>query len=553
MAYPEPTEVAPWYLRNITQALALDSATGNVYLRTDAQIGTLTIAGNVNIPGNVNANVYQMGNIPLSGNTLPVNVVGNVTVLQGTNPWVVTGNTNVAVTSGNVGITGNIAGITALPPITGNVSITGNANVAGNVGILGNVNVTQGTSPWVVSGNVGLSGTANVVNVGQNLDAFGRLRVSNPFTLFESTLTGSRRYDFSTALTGNSSVTFNYDSNVRELNVGAASADSAIRESMWTFSYQAGKSLLVMCSFVMAPAQTGLTQRLGYFTTNNGVYFEQANATVNMVIRSYSSGAITEERIPQGSWNGDKLNGTGPSGLTLSTTAPQIFYTDVEWLGAGSVRTGFIINGTFITCHTFNHANNPTFTTTYMGTATLPVRYEIANTGNTTGPSTLQQICCTVISEGGQSQARYTYSAGTGITTQRLVTGGTYYPIASIRLNSAHLNNLVTLAQVDVLSPTVNYYRWAVLKNATLTGATWSSASSTPVTDVDTAATAVTGGTEVESGFASNRENVTIALKNIYGQLGRTLQGVSDTFTLVIAATNNNADVLAQMGWQEIL
>ena len=528
MAYPEPTEVAPWYLRNITQALALDSATGNVYLRTNS-----ALIGNVSV-GNVA--IGSLGNVDISGNTLPVNVVGNVTVLQGTTPWTITGNTNVAITSGNVGIVGNV-----------------NASVTGNVGILGNVNVTQGTSPWSVTGNVAITGTANVVNVGQNLDAFGRLRVSDPYTLFDSALNGERRNDFSTATTGSGNVTFNYNANVRNLNVTNSSADSVVRESMWCLPYQPGKSLFIMCSFIMAPAQTNLRQRVGYFTTNNGIYFEQVGTTVNMVIRSYSSGAITEERIPQGSWNGDKLNGTGASGITLNTAATQIFYTDVEWLGVGSVRTGFVMNGQFITCHTFNHANNPTFTTTYMGTATLPIRYEITNTGNNPTSSTMQQICCTVISEGGYNNSTYVFSAGTGISTIRLTTAGTYYPIVSIRLQSGYLNNIVKLAQVDVLSPTVNYYRWAILKNATLTGATWTSTSSTTLTDVDTAATAVTGGTEVISGFASSRELAELQIDDIYAQLGRTLQGVSDTFTLVLAATSNNADVCAQLGWQEIL
>lgn len=125
MAYPEPTEVAPWYLRNITQALALDETTGNVYVRTGIT-GDVIIEGNVIIPGNVDAHIVEMGNIPLSGNTLPVTVAsgnitvdtitGNVTVTQGTSPWVV---------SGNVGVTGNVNA-----NVTGNVSLSGTGNVS---------------------------------------------------------------------------------------------------------------------------------------------------------------------------------------------------------------------------------------------------------------------------------------------------------------------------------------------------------------------------------------------------------------------------------------
>lgn len=497
MAYPEPTEVAPWYLRNITQALALDETSGNVYVRTGFT-GNIVIEGNVNIPGNIDAHVIELGNIDISGNTMPV--------------------------SGNINIDA------------------------------GNVTVLQGTDPWIVSGNVNatLTGNSQVQITGQNLDAFARLRVSNPYTFFDSALTGARRYDWSSSTATSGTVTFDYNANVRNLNVTAASGSEVIRESMWCFPYQAGKSLLILSSFCMSPAKTGLRQRVGYFGANNGIYFEQANSTKNLVIRSSSSGSLVEERVAQIDWNTDKLNGTGPSGITLDTTATQIFWCDVEWLGVGTVRCGFVIDGQFIVCHTFNHANNPTYTTTYMGSATLPCRYEITNTGATTGASTMKQICTTVISEGGYNMPALTQVAGTGTNTVRLSTAGTYYPLVSLRLNSSYLNSIAKVTQVDLLSPSVNYYRWVLLKNATLTGATWTASGSTRV-DADTAATAVTGGTVEQSGYASSREVAQLNAENIYSQFGRTLAGVSDTYTLAIAATANNADILAQMGWQEIL
>lgn len=502
MATPDPSNVAPWYLRNINQALALDDTSGNVYLRT-GMTGNIIISGNVNIPGNVDAHISEIG------------TSGNLTV-----PW--------------------------MP-----VSIDGNANVKVTSG---NITVAQGTSPWVVSGNVTASLTSNsqVQITGQNLDAFARLRVSNPYTFFDSALTGERRYDWSSATSTGGTVTFDYNANVRNLNVTTASGSEVVRESMWCFPYQAGKSLLTMSSFCMNAAKTGLRQRVGYFTSNNGIYFEQANTTKNMVIRSSSSGSLVEERVPQANWNTDKLDGTGPSGITLDTSATQIFWCDVEWLGVGTVRTGFVINGQFIVCHTFNHANNPTYTTTYMGTATLPCRYEITNTAGTVGTSTMKQICSTVISEGGYNMPAATQVVGTGTNTVRLSTAGTYYPIASIRLNSSYLNSIVKVSQVDILSTSVNYYRWVLIKNGTLTGATWAAPGSTRV-DADIAATAITGGTIEQSGFATARIMSELNADNIYSQLGRTVSGVSDIYTLAIAATANNADVLAQLGWQEIV
>jgi hypothetical protein len=84
MAEPDPSNVAPWYLRNINQALELDTVSGNVFLRTNA-----SIVGNVTIGSTIEAHVTELGNVDLSGNTLPA------TVYQGTSPWVVSGNINI--------------------------------------------------------------------------------------------------------------------------------------------------------------------------------------------------------------------------------------------------------------------------------------------------------------------------------------------------------------------------------------------------------------------------------------------------------------------------
>ena len=247
-------------------------------------------------------------------------------------------------------------------------------------------------------------------------DAFGRLRVSNPLTLFDS----SHRYAdnglWATAVNGGSA-TFNANQGLVDLTVSAGgllSTNYVFRETYKVFSYQPGKSLLVLNTFVMNPAQSGLRQRVGYFrenggamtviTESNGFWVELADRTfvgesvntLSFVKASTVTGTPVETRIKQADWNGDKLDGTGPSGITLDITKAQIFWMDVEWLGVGSVRMGFVIDGQFILCHTFEHAN--IVTSTYITSASLPLRYDITTTG---GGATLKQICSTVISEGG--------------------------------------------------------------------------------------------------------------------------------------------------------
>jgi hypothetical protein len=520
MATPDPTEVAPWYLRNINQALALDEATGNVFVRTDAQL-TIGNVGNVNV---TDVEILALGNIDISGNTMPVS--GNVTVFQGTIPWIITGNANVAITSGNVGITGNIAGITA------NVTVV---DGGGSITVDGNVNAT------ITGGNV-----ATTIG-GTNLDAFGRLRVSNPVTLFDS----QNRYidgdQFSNITATGGNVVYVANESSFNLNVSAASGSSVIRQSKTVQGYQPGKSLLIMNTFAMATLKANCRQRVGYFTADNGIYFEAVGTQLNLVIRSSTTGSIVEERIPQASWNGNTLL----SGTVLDPTLTQIFWCDVEWLGVGNVRTGFVINGEFIVCHTFQHANQPGNTTVYMTTATLNPRYEITNTGATSGASTMKQICSTVISEGG-----YTPSTKIGYVTNntvptRISSANTVTALCSIRLNPAYPDAVVVPAQLDLLLIDVRYGQFQLIENATFTTSFSNVAGSVVQTAIHS--NVITDGTVVYSGLTSSRDEVEIGddiKKRI--QLWRTAAGTTSTLTLAVAYTSANADLLWKLGWEEL-
>jgi hypothetical protein len=527
MAVPDPTEVAPWYLRNINQALELDATTGNVFVRTGlASGGNIVITGNVTIPGEIDTHITAIGTL------------GNIST-----PYMPIG--------GNVGIIGNIAGITGnvtVNPITGSVSITGNANVAGNVGIIGNVNVTQGTVPWSVSGNVTVSGgNANVAITGTNLDAFGRLRVSNPFTLFDS----QNRYidgdQFSNITATGGNVVYVANESSFNLNVSAASGSSVIRQSKTVQAYQPGKSLLIMNTFAMATLKANCRQRVGYFTADNGIYFEAVGTQLNLVIRSSVTGSVVEERIPQASWNGNTLL----SGTILDPTLTQIFWCDVEWLGVGNVRTGFVINGEFIVCHTFQHANQPGNTTVYMTTATLNPRYEITNTGATSGVSTMKQICSTVISEGGFSPSTKIAYVTNGTTVTRVASANTVTALCSIRLNPAYPDAVVVPAQLDLLLVDVRYGQFQLIENATFTTSFSNVAGSVVQTAIHS--NVITDGTVVYAGLSSSRDEVEISedIKRRL-QLWRTATGTPSTLTLAVSYTANNADLLWKLGWEEL-
>lgn len=401
----------------------------------------------------------------------------------------------------------------------------------------------------VITGTGTGSGNA-AVNGNAGIDAFGRMRVSSPVTLFDSQNRYLNGGYFSTSVTGSGSYTYNANGSNFSLAVSAASGDEVLAQSKTVQLYQPGKSLLIMNTFAMATLKTGLRQRVGYFTTGNGVFFEANGTTLNLVIRTSVSGVVQENRVAQTNWNQDPLNGTGGSGITLDPTKTQIFWCDIEWLGVGSVRCGFVINGIFYIAHVFNHANQET--NVYMTTASLNCRYEITNTAATSGSSTLLQVCSTVVSEGGYSPSPRLYYADNGVNVANVASNTNLFHLCSIRLNSAYIDSVVIPSQLDLMTTSTRYGQFQLILNATVANTSYANVSNS-VVQVSNVGDTVTGGTVVYAGLISSRAEVTIGedIKNRL-QLGRSIANVSDTLTLVVQYTQPNSDTLWKLGWVEL-
>jgi len=391
-----------------------------------------------------------------------------------------------------------------------------------------------------------------------NSDAFGRTRVSNPLTLFDS----SHRYRdnnlWSSLVVGTgSTVGFVTAQGLINIGIGTTAGCSVTRETTKVFAYQPGKSLLVLNTFVMNAPKTNLRQRVGYFGADNGMYFEVDGDTAYFVERSLSTGS--ETKVAQSSWNIDKLDGTGISGVTLNLSKAQILWMDIEWLGLGTVRMGFVIDGKFIHCHSFHHAN--IIESTYITTASLPVRYEIANTGITTSVSNLKQVCSTVISEGGYELRGIQQAIGIPITTPRtLTTAGTFYPIVSLRLKTSpnFLDAIVIITALSVMPIATGAYNWQLRASGTTGGGDWVSAGDDSAVNYNITGTSHTGGRILGSGFfsASNQGTTQIdILKEALFKFQLERNGLTSTpfeISLVVAAGANNNTVVASMDWEEI-
>jgi len=367
------------------------------------------------------------------------------------------------------------------------------------------------------------------------LDAFGRQRVSQPYTLFDSQNRYAADNQFDVATTGTGTTTFLSNEAAIKMEVTAGGVGSVKRQTYRNFPYQPGKGLLVLATFVMDSSQSlNLTQRVGYYNDSNGVFFQRVDGTYAFVLRSSTSGSPSDARtVTQQNWNGDKLDGTGDSGYTLDPSKAQILWMDFEWLGVGSVRCGFIINGQYVVCHTFNNANE--ITNVYMTTAILPVRYEISTSSALA--ASMKAICCSVVSEGGFEQTSIDHVARRTTAFANIDTAA-FYPIVSIRLASGRTGAVVLPNRVQFLPLTSQNYEVALIKNATLTGPSWVSVPSDSNVDYDVAATAMTGGTIVQTDYVTSTGSggtVNTSASTGYNwdlQLGATIAGVSDIYTL---------------------
>jgi hypothetical protein len=256
----------------------------------------------------------------------------------------------------------------------------------------------------------------------------------------------------------------------------------------------------------------------------------------------------------------DKLDGTGPSLLSLNLDNPQIMFIDVEWLGVGSIRMGFVINGELIHCHTFHHSNlSISPKGAYMQTACLTIRSEIENIGTTSGSSTFKQICCSVISEGGYELTGRPRSIGQDPSNSVVMTtAGTYYPILSIRLNPAYLDGVVVPKEVDFLPINSANYRIKIVKDATIAGAVWANVASDSIVQYNTNATATaSGGTTLNSAYITSTVQAAGSI-NLAGDLFKyqlernSFTNTASTFTVMATSGTSTSNSCASITWEEL-
>mgnify|MGYP000895379338 CR=1 FL=1 len=393
-------------------------------------------------------------------------------------------------------------------------------------------------------------------------DAFGRSRVTQPITVFDSQC----EYDKQPLLwveksSGTASATHKPFESAVDLTLGTASGDLMIRQTREYFRYQPGKSQLIMMTFALGEPQSNTTKLVGYGDDKNGVFLGQDGGGTFVLLRSKSSGSVDDTRkVYQEDWNVDRLNGEDFSKITADWTKTHIFVADIEWLGVGRVRIGLNIDGITYNIHEFLNAN--ILSTTYMTTANLPCRYEIRNTGVVAAAPTLKQICTTVVSEGGL-QDTLAYPFSTEILDVNMPNGAGNAICVFAARHALTFNSIENRVRFDPsqyeIAATGGTVVAKVIYNPTLVGGTWGAVN---------AQSAIEGSSDIGAGFSGGLYTGTSIITGgqaksaqpVFGKtvtarlpFGLDVDGASPVpLGLIAYATGNNVTASFAFQWSEL-
>ena len=403
-----------------------------------------------------------------------------------------------------------------------------------------------------------------------SVDAFGRLRTGEPVTLLDV----SFEYDAQPLVmatktaTTQASVAHSTVNGMVTVTGGTStkSTGQAIFQSYEYTRYQPGKSLVSVQTFVMGAATTGVTQTVGWFDAQNGVFLRRNSSGLAVVLRRMTTGGVKDTVVNQASWNIDPMTGNGPSGITLDVTKTNILWMDSQWLGVGRVRVGFDVDGAVQYVHSFANANS-TQITPYARTWNLPLRW--ASTHRAAGTDNgIKAICGTVISEGGFEDERG-ITVSVGSTANVTCTTGVIRPVLSIRPSTVFKGRTnraqIIVDSVDVFASANPASWWLYYASTTLTpssAAAWVSVSTVhSVMKVNKHASTgtIAGGIRVRQGFiaaagvpAQARGSQSQSL-NSKLPLTLDIDGANPkTLTLAALGVGGSASVRAAINWREI-
>jgi len=298
--------------------------------------------------------------------------------------------------------------------------------------------------------------------------------------------------DTVTTLTGSGAVTASNEQAVVSITGAAGTSTLASRDPM---RYRPGHEAISQFTSVYNGAQAGVKQYHGVLNAADGACF----GTSEGVFGSWFVEGGVETFTPQSSWNGDKLDGTGPSGFTIDITMVNIYMIQFGWLGIApviyAVYTGHVTG--WRVCHVIDRVN--TSATPHLNNPSLPISAKVARAAGTgTAADIRTSSWRSGVTGGGDSEtAADRWFANTVIDVS--ITAGVRNNIFALR-NEATFQGKTNHVVLEVAIVTFdNAGNKAVAFYATKgpTGTVTSGGVTSVVDAVNSVTTLVTGGTVV--------------------------------------------------------
>lgn len=396
-----------------------------------------------------------------------------------------------------------------------------------------------------------------------NLDAFSRLRVSNPLILHNSQFT----YDLvpilfeqiTSATSGTAAISHDATNRCALMTfTSAATGAKAYMQSYEYLPYQPGRSQLIFVTFNMLSAVANVLKFAGYSDGTNGIEFQLNGTTKQFTV--YSGSTAGNETVTQSNWNLDKLDGTGSSGITLDISKTQILVIDIQALYVGRVRVGFDMGGKIVYAHEFKHANLATYP--YIQSANLPVRCGMTSTA--TVSTTMNFICSAVMSEGGTEDINafgYTFEVNASVSA---ATTGVQLMTLRPKTTFNGITNRMRVAYIDIeifnTGSTNQHCKWELLVGQAITGGTWADVNSTYSSiEYNTGATlSGSPAAVIDAGWASVGANTsTVYNTSVISRYPMTLDAsganrVLGTLTLKVTSFTGTPTVYGGVKFREI-
>jgi len=303
---------------------------------------------------------------------------------------------------------------------------------------------------------------------------------------------------------------------------------------------------MVLFSLLLGSRAADVTRRVGLFDADNGVFLEQTGADIAWVRRTNVTGTPVDNRVVQAGWNIDVLDGSGSSGFVLDETSTLLGLVDFQWLGVGRIRTGFVLGGRIIYANEFLTP----LTTVYMSRASLPARYEISSGAGAAGSSSLTQICCTVISEGGFQPKGVIRSFGNATTT-RTLNSGAYIPIVGVRFKAAYIKSNMFPLSTEIASSSGNLVHYRLVLRCSIPDGAWASVSEAAEGNVT--GTSSAGGVVIYEGYMSNQSRLDVSQQESSVLVNSSdISGTPDVMCVEAISFSGNPQVSAAIQWREI-